>query len=180
MWMFKNQYYGDYVSRVRRAPMRVLPYNKGAAAVVIELGRNNHGIRSAARVALIGQLLLWLPRWVDMQGCRRGQTGSSENTAFDVFSYTGVFKRVWVGRSEIEKSVCIDVLLMPYYDSINAATISYHAEAIPSQEKSSLSHIALLESLSTSLLSLAAPANMSFRTVAIRFPISPIQATSAL
>ena len=39
-----------------------------------------------------------------------------------MFRYTGVFKRVWVGRSGIEKSVCIDVLLLPYYDSINAAT----------------------------------------------------------
>jgi hypothetical protein len=58
VWMFKNQYYGDYVSRMRRAPMRVLSYDKGAAAIVFGLDQYNHGIRSATWVALIGQLLL--------------------------------------------------------------------------------------------------------------------------
>jgi len=36
VWMFENQYYGDYVSRMRCSPMCLLLYDEGPATV--ELG----------------------------------------------------------------------------------------------------------------------------------------------
>jgi len=143
--MFENQYHGDYVSRMRRTAMRLLPYNKGPPAVAVGLGQYNHRTPSGAtgaRIALIRQLHFWLPRWVVMQGSRRGQMRSSKNSASDVFRYTGVFKSIRVGRCEIEKSVCF-IVLLPYDESINAITktSSYHAEATSFYEKCSLTLI---------------------------------------
>ena len=111
----------DYVSRLRSIPMRELPYNELSGTVDLGLdGSNYHGIPSYSRLTLIGQLQPWLPRRVDMQGWRRGQMRSSENSSSDVFRYTGVFKGVRIGSCEIEKSVCTLVLLPPYSESVDA------------------------------------------------------------
>jgi len=182
--MLENQHHGNYVSRMRCSPMRVLPYNKGPAAVVVGSGQYIHGIRSGARFALIGQLQLWLPRRVDMQGWKRGKMWSRENSACDAFRFTGVFKSVRVGHCEIEKSVCTIVLLLPYYESINATTksSSSHVEATSFYEKYSL--ILIVPLLNNFLLS-SRPcrllaANMSLRTVTISSRTSSTQATSVL
>lgn len=111
--------------------MCVLSDDEGAATIDLGLGKQCHGIPSALGLPSLGSPMVWLPRWVGIQGWGGGVMFWREEDGFPMIRCAGVLRpqKLWVCRSKTKRR-CIH-FCCPASESINAPTktFSYHVEA---------------------------------------------------